>query len=444
MRSPLKIIRSNTVKFKLDKAIQVLVLLTVFSIPYNLKLNNILVIALSILIFVYAYLERKKINKPEKKKLLLFSSLYLIQIVGLLYTENLYEAKHQLEVKFPILLFPMIFSLYTIGPALKKKTLFTFLLSCNIICLVGLYLHFTYFLDGGYPLHKFFTNINYLVHTGVPKLSIHPVYLSCYLFLAFLISYYSQLITGRKKLKIALIFNMLFLGFFILILSSRIIIITFVLFLFFILFDLLRRSSVYVVICSLVAIFTLLSSILFVLPITKNKLQDIYTEVFVPEKRKHEEINGVSNRIQKWKASSLVIKENFFLGVGTGDANDHLFQAYRQIDFEEGIKRKYNAHNEYFQEFIRHGIIGLVILLSLYIYSISLAIKRRDKIYLFFMVAILAFSFTESFLSLQKGAIFFAFFNSLFAFSGKGKSEGDIEHTRNQHALTDKNRVFKY
>lgn len=424
MRSLLKT-KSNTGKFKLNKAIQVFVLLTVFSIPYNLKLNNVLVITLSILIFVYAYLERKKINTTGKKKLLLFISLYLIQVVGLLYTENFYGAKQQLEVKFTILLFPLIFSLYTISPELKKRSLLTFLLSCNVICLVGLYFHFNYFLEGGYPLHKFFTNINYLVHTAVPKLRIHPVYLSLYLFLSFIIAY-SQLISVRKGLKVALIFNMLFIAFFILILSSRIIIITIALFLFFILFDLLRKSSVYVAICLLAAVFILLSSILFVLPITKNKLQDIYTEVFMPQNGQ-EEINGVSNRIQKWKASGLVIKENFFLGVGTGDADDHLLQAYKQIDFEEGIKRNYNAHNEYLQGFIRHGIIGLIILLSLYFYSILLALKRRDKIYLFFMVGIVALSFTESFLSLQKGVIFFAFFNSLFAFSTKGKDEGRVE-----------------
>lgn len=403
----------------LESTIHLLFILTVFSIPLPLKLNNIFIIALSISIIVFS-IKRRKIKRlfdwEKRKKILIFGSLYLIQIIGLIYSDEFRESKQQLEVKSTILLFPVFFALYDHDFNLRRNILISFFISCNIVCLVSVYYHFSFYTENDF--YYALSNIGYLVHTGIPKVRIHPVYFSGYLLFCTIIARQLYYLIPNRKIKIVLVADVLVLSFFIFLLASRIVLVVYAFFLFILLLKKLKNKTFLYQASLSLAIIMILAITVISLPVLNIKVKHLLNQINQPKSTEESiYVDGVSFRIQKWRGSALVLKENFFLGVGTGDATMALLDAYKKINFTEGIKQKFNAHNEYLQEFIRHGIIGFLILIVAYTYSFLLAIKRNDQIFLLFMVIIIFLSLTESILSLQKGVVFYAFFNSLFAFN---------------------------
>ena len=125
-------------------------------------------------------------------------------------------------------------------------------------------------------------------------------------------------------------------------------------------------------------------------------------------------------RIYIWEVSWKIIKDNFWLGVGTGDIHDALNEQYRQAGMDAAVKENLNAHNQYIQAFLATGAIGLVILLSGMLIPFWQSIKRKNYIFVMF-VFIIGFNFIfESILEVQAGVVFYAFFNSFLLFNDTG------------------------
>jgi O-antigen ligase len=117
-----------------------------------------------------------------------------------------------------------------------------------------------------------------------------------------------------------------------------------------------------------------------------------------------------SKRIATWSNVVRVIKENFWLGVGIGDGKDRLVEEYRSTGYTYGFEKRYGAHNIILQEWLMNGVIGAVVLLSLFGSLLLRAYRNRDK--LLFSSALFFFlcGMTESLLDRSKGLIFFTFF----------------------------------
>ncbi|MBI2269438.1 MAG: O-antigen ligase family protein [Bacteroidetes bacterium] len=129
-----------------------------------------------------------------------------------------------------------------------------------------------------------------------------------------------------------------------------------------------------------------------------------------------------SIRILIWQKDIELIKEYFFTGVGTGDVKDELFKKYRA----DGITGAYkvdpttdkpisilNAHSQFLQTFIAIGILGFILFISGFVYPIINSIRRRNYLYLGFLVLVILNFTTESMLETQAGVLFYAFFNAL-------------------------------
>jgi O-antigen ligase len=132
---------------------------------------------------------------------------------------------------------------------------------------------------------------------------------------------------------------------------------------------------------------------------------------------KSDDLGSTANRILIWESSNQIIKENFFIGVGTGDVNDELSLEYEKEGFENGLKRNLNAHNEYYQVFISLGLVGCILLLISLFYPLAISFIHKNYIYLFFLLIVMLNFITESMLETQAGVMFYAFFNSLLCFS---------------------------
>ncbi|MDQ4138889.1 MAG: hypothetical protein M3142_00040, partial [Bacteroidota bacterium] len=84
----------------------------------------------------------------------------------------------------------------------------------------------------------------------------------------------------------------------------------------------------------------------------------------------------------------------------------------------------YNTHNEYLEEALRHGIIGLTLLMLAFLFPVVLSIKHRNFLYFLFLITFMIACLSEVFLNRQKGVIFYAFFNALlFMYTMNKQSE---------------------
>jgi O-antigen ligase len=80
---------------------------------------------------------------------------------------------------------------------------------------------------------------------------------------------------------------------------------------------------------------------------------------------------------------------------------------------EEGYQTK-NFHNQYIQIFAEVGVFGLLILLLILIFNSIKTIQTKDFMQIAFAVLMISLFLTESFLSRQRGVMFFTLFYCLF------------------------------
>jgi O-antigen ligase len=125
--------------------------------------------------------------------------------------------------------------------------------------------------------------------------------------------------------------------------------------------------------------------------------------------------HAIEMKRKQWDASIRVIRANPIVGVTSARSYEELFKQYAAANFQEGIDQRYNSHNQFLNTLVEGGIIGFVLWIAPLILVFLKGLKERDfLIILFVLLTALAFS-TESMMTRQKGIIYYAIFVSLMA-----------------------------
>ena len=123
---------------------------------------------------------------------------------------------------------------------------------------------------------------------------------------------------------------------------------------------------------------------------------------------------------------SGIIKENLFLGVGTGDVEQAFNSQYNKMNSPLTKEWRLRSHNQFLAIGTAFGIIGLICFLFSLFYPLFAGKNYMNYFYLtFFIVAFLSM-LTEDTLESQAGVTFFSFFNALFLFV-REKTVADTE-----------------
>lgn len=117
-------------------------------------------------------------------------------------------------------------------------------------------------------------------------------------------------------------------------------------------------------------------------------------------------------RLLNWKSVTKVISTHPFVGVGA-DGGLELLQKERPISSEPYIN-KHNAHNEFLEILLRYGLIGLLIYLILLFKLFNKALKRKQVVFIWFLLVFVISGLTESYLQRQIGLTFFTFYSLIF------------------------------
>jgi O-antigen ligase len=345
---------------------------------------------------------------------ILFGIYYLWQLLSLTYTNDVKLGMNNLFGRLSLLLFPLV--LFYPGETIKSRakillkifaiSTFLFILFCFCHAL----LRSVYMLNGHWtfdPHPQGQSWLNYFFGSDLTS-SQHPSYVAMYVVLAFFICFESWLdftTVFSKRIWWMII------GFFLLItqyfLSSRAGILTSMLMVPFYFIIKLRRSDRgrYVWIGIIVIVILLV-------PVVLNNQRVDYLSRSM-SKQKSGYIAKKDPRLIIWDSALQIAKNHLLLGVGIGDVRTELTLEYKRIGENKMAGEQLNAHNQFLEVLVENGIIGVILILSIFIYMAWIAYTGKNLIYgLFIMIVFIFFQF-ESMLYRFAGVSFFSLFSFL-------------------------------
>ncbi|HNQ20708.1 MAG TPA: O-antigen ligase family protein [Bacteroidales bacterium] len=113
-------------------------------------------------------------------------------------------------------------------------------------------------------------------------------------------------------------------------------------------------------------------------------------------------------RLILWTLSWQKIKENP-MGYGVGSAGDVYKDVYNQYGLTSLINPLLDSHNQYLRIALEMGVIGIIAYLGIICVYIVKAFKQKKYLLLYVMICFLYFGMWESFLQRQSGVIFFTY-----------------------------------
>lgn len=376
------------------------------------------IISLVILTEVFLYLIRKqKLSQfyilrkdPRRVYILSFAGFYLLYMAGLSYSKNIDYADFDLEVKFSLLIFPMIISSLRaelVKPSNVKTLFVVFVIGCltsTLICLADAFIQYS-----GNLMTKEFYYIRLSYYH-------HPGYFAMFLNFAIAVLICFMMKENRFVYKfgylVAFITLIVYFSVFIVLLSSKAGILSLlVLFMLTIGYLIVIKKRIFhgIVLLFLIAgmLYLTLSIFTFSLERIVGYQQTIEKSIKVTTGVKED----TGDRLTIWSNALDIIKGNIIFGVGTGDVKDVLMESYKNSKSLKALEKQLNAHNQYLQTFITLGIIGFLALLLSLILPGYYSMKKESFIYMIFLSIIAVNFLIESMLETQAGVVFYAFFN---------------------------------
>jgi hypothetical protein len=143
-----------------------------------------------------------------------------------------------------------------------------------------------------------------------------------------------------------------------------------------------------------------------------NRMRTIIWEVMLYKYSGYLSGHSVAQRSEFWRAGFHIIRNNFWLGTGTGDIRQAFQTAYDELNSQLETQYRWRTHNQYFSVLATLGIFGLLWFLFALICPGKLDGMYGDYFYLIFFCILTLSMLSEDTIENQAGATFFAFFMS--------------------------------
>jgi len=362
------------------------------------------------------------ISAKNRRNTLLFAGLYLLYLIGLLYTTDFAYAGFDLEVKLSLLIFPLVFSTADVGfldPRHIRILMLVYIAGCAVGSLLLLGHAFTLWREG-------VTGAFYYMKLGW---YFHPTYFAMYLnfAMAFMVL---ELLKRFRTLSVCFksIYYLLLAYFFVLIflLSSKMNLISMVLIAILAGAELVFRQKKTLLGLGLIILFMMFVRAGFHV-FSGTSARVVQSSETLTGNASHGTSKSTADRIEIWKIAMDIIKFHTLIGVGTGDVKDTLIVKYKEKHLEHALEFRLNAHNQYLQTFMTLGLPGIATLLLMLILPMIAAFRNRYFLYFVFLLLFSLNILSESMFEIQAGVIWYAFFNivlfSAIRFSGELQQE---------------------
>ncbi len=137
----------------------------------------------------------------------------------------------------------------------------------------------------------------------------------------------------------------------------------------------------------------------------------------------HEATGATSSEVRwlTWAAARELIAEHPIIGTGTGDIKDELMRIYRQRGYTTAAEHHLNAHCQFLQSFACLGIPGGLLLCAMLFVPFFFK-PPTDVLSMVFLILCIVNWLVESMLEVQAGALFFSFFVCVMLWSDDHRS----------------------
>lgn len=153
----------------------------------------------------------------------------------------------------------------------------------------------------------------------------------------------------------------------------------------------------------------------------KNRIDNTITDIKITYNNENPNYRSFAMRFEAWKTAVHIIKDNYQFGVGLGDVEDAMQTQYIVDDTLLVPENRIPPHNQFLNEGVAFGVIGILLLLILFILPFAGDKLITHPMFLGFWGILLMGCLFESVLERQRGIAFVAFF--LFFIQGFIKAE---------------------
>ncbi|MCS7004619.1 MAG: O-antigen ligase family protein [Cytophagales bacterium] len=407
----------------LKRLITLSLILFVCTLPFHWRYNNIAIGLLAVTSLIQVRIQKLK-NLISTPLFWILTAVFWTDILSCFFSENLQEALFLIEKRISILAMPLFIGVLTpeildyehIIQLLKAFAYSVFV--ALLICLISAAIKQNEI--GWHELKK----EAFMYHDLTEIIEVHSIYIAQYASFAIGIILYIFLYEPLSlSLKIFHGFISIFLYACLFLLANRITILAFHIIVLVLGIYLgyqkanLRMNVIIILSCMILGIY----GTYHYNPFFKERTQEILISLRDPSQAS----GNTSTRLFILKCcKDLLLHQNTWIwGFGTGDSQQELNNCYNQykqgkILTEDGKKNGPNAHNQYIQETLNKGIIGLAAWMSFLIVPVWYLFRRKDAfldLYIIFWFGFATLSLTESPLDMNKGITYFSFFQSLFS-----------------------------
>jgi O-antigen ligase len=397
------------------------------SLPFDRFYSQLVFI--SLVLHTLITLEKKQLKQVLRKEVIILQSVFLLTVICTAWSVYRNNAFGAWEKQSAIFLFPLLFVLTDLDlNQYKNKLLAAFAYTCTALIF---YLYVDAFRIISYyhfPLRKLFTPF-FLNHNFSKPIGLHATYLSLYIALSIIALL--MLIVNRKHHRASILlhtFCLLVLSAGLLQLASRAVLIAFLIIVNAVLpwYVATRKGKIRFLLLSVLVSALVLFCIFRTDSLNFRLVQGLRDDVSATSLP----YSAADPRAKRWELAMSLVKQSPVVGFGTGAEIPMLKEAYFENKFYDSYLNELNAHNQYLSFLLKGGLFALAIYLFTLFYCFRIAIRKRDPVFIGFLVLVAVTGLSENILDVNKGIFFFAFFLSLFACAHLKKSAKPPDHKK--------------
>ncbi len=397
-----------------QKMISVLLAISVFCLPFFQNGSVVCWILLLIYVLFHGNYSSFYLRLKERPFFITMPLLYLFYLVGMLWTENYSLGWEDLLIKIPLLLFPFLFLTLPFEKSsfiLIRKSLIYGCLVAVIYCFIKSFQHFL--LNHDFQ-DFYYTSFSYLMH---------PTYFTMYINLSIL--FLMQLMLEDKFVSRPVKWMNVFLFFVFIIvaiiLTARIAMLTtFFTLIVFTILEVIQRKKIRSIWPRLAAGTIVILFLFFSLIKVYNRFSQISDVIEKKEDKSalvdtvnHVGYNSTTIRIGLLRNGLALLKDNFWLGVGTGDVIPESVKRLNNSGLHVLAEKSTGAHNQYLQTAVTLGIFAALLLILTLLIPIF-QYSRSGEFFFFSFMLIVLFNGVGDTILRASSLFFFSFFGCYF------------------------------
>jgi len=367
-----------------------------FLLPFKAKGINFFPAAYTLLWLISGSWKTSFKSLAFNKTSLLLVLFWLLHLIGMFWTSNVPDGLFDLEVKFSLLLFPIILidqdfvNKVPVHQILKSFAFGT--VSALLIC-------FTIALFSPDAQRFYYTTFSAFMHPGYFAMYI------CFTVVIFLNDFVKEpKILGMPSWANLVCIGIMVAG--IILLASKLGLVLLVIILLWFWFRNFKNKSLRVINVILTLAFVAIIYAAFEVPFVHDRIYEMVNTL----EPGYTSLSSSGMRLQVWKATGELIRSNFLIGTGTGDIKDELIKRYVAHGYSYVAHVRLNAHNQFLQSFAALGISGIFLLIAILVSGWRYAKKSGNSILIWLLAIVAINMLVESVLEVQAGVMFFAFF----------------------------------